>query len=113
LKKILLLRRHRPLPFIPSRLFEGRIESTLKSFSLSTKDFLGALDKRSKQDETVQSFMEMLLAIEDFEQVLLSRPSRPPAVLRKRTRGLGIDAQRQTERREEGGEMLQSPRRVK
>ena len=51
------------------RLFEGRIESTLKGFDMSTKDFLGALVGKSDADPMVASVIEMLLAIEDFEQV--------------------------------------------
>ncbi len=98
---MLLLRWHRPLPFIPSRLFEGRIESTLKSFNLSTADFAGALDKGSKQDETVQSFIEMLLAIEDFEQVLLLRPARSPSVLRERAQARESSTRARTHTRTE------------
>ena len=51
------------------RLFEGRIESTIKGFGISSKDFLAALVNKSDADETVASFIEMLLAVEDFEQV--------------------------------------------
>jgi hypothetical protein len=40
---------------------------------MSTQDFLAAIVDRSEADATVASVIEMLLAIEDFEQVLCLR----------------------------------------
>ena len=39
---------------------------------MSSQDFLGELLKKSEADENVSVIIEMLLAIEDFQQVALS-----------------------------------------
>ena len=83
---------------------------------MSTKDFLAALVGKSDADATVASVIEMLLAIEDFEQVKCLCDLRVRTVVspccpqREREREREKERERERERKRESDRARESER---